>query len=223
MTPPFAHKDVLLFTFLASNILFSKIYVMQFRTTSSLRALLAIMFPFLSTMSPVRAVRRHHRNGRKSPAFLNTLWDRPSWGFHTRTKWYPKKKCKLNIKSLSSIDSVQLTQWGPRRHHSLKFCLHQRWCSLELGRSVVNEELHRDFIQARKEFWILCVVLAISWRPCDFVHCHRWVRVFLRGAKHHHDKTNLTKTNSIWQLCQRSMWGLETALEGKPVPKGKQH
>lgn len=44
-------------TFLASSILFSKMYVMQFLTTSSLRALLAITLPFLSTMSPVETDR----------------------------------------------------------------------------------------------------------------------------------------------------------------------
>lgn len=44
-------------TFLASSILFSKMYVMQFLTTSSLRALLAIMLPFLSTVSPVETGR----------------------------------------------------------------------------------------------------------------------------------------------------------------------
>lgn len=48
----FASTDVSL-TFLASSILFSKMYVMQFLTTSSLRALLAITLPFLSTISPV--------------------------------------------------------------------------------------------------------------------------------------------------------------------------
>lgn len=45
-------KSIIL-TFLASSILFSKMYVMQFLTTSSLRALLAITLPFLSTVSPV--------------------------------------------------------------------------------------------------------------------------------------------------------------------------
>lgn len=63
------------FTFLASNILFSKMYVMQFRTTSSLRALLAIMFPFLSTVSPVRTVRRHIHNCPKSQTVLNTHYE----------------------------------------------------------------------------------------------------------------------------------------------------
>lgn len=43
---------------------------MQFRTTSSLRALLAITFPFLSTMSPVRTMSRHIHNFSK-----HTVWD----------------------------------------------------------------------------------------------------------------------------------------------------
>lgn len=86
------------FTFLASNILFSKMYVMQFRTTSSLRALLAIMFPFLSTVSPVRTVRRHIHDCRKS----QTLWARAKWGIHIGSLWY-SKMTKLNIKTVSAL------------------------------------------------------------------------------------------------------------------------
>lgn len=68
------------FTFLASSILFSKMYVMQFLTTSSLRALLASTLPFLSTMSPVgrqRGDQRHiHHLVRDGGLITHTLRDR---------------------------------------------------------------------------------------------------------------------------------------------------
>lgn len=57
--------------------------------------------------------------------------------------------------------STHLTQWGPRRHHSLELRLNHRRCSLELGGSVVDEELHGDIVQPREGPLILCRVLAV--------------------------------------------------------------
>lgn len=55
----------------------------------------------------------------------------------------------------------QLTQWGPRRHHALELRLDHRRRSLELGGSVVDEELHHDFVQPREGLLSLCNVLAV--------------------------------------------------------------
>lgn len=73
-------------------------------------------------------------------------------------------KCfNLNITTGSSTlqTSAQLTQWGPRRHHSLELCLNHRRCGLQLGGGVVDEELHGDIVQPREELLILCGVLAV--------------------------------------------------------------
>lgn len=55
----------------------------------------------------------------------------------------------------------QLTQWGSRWHHALELHLDHGRCSLELGSSMVDEELHCNVIQHRKGLHILCSVLAV--------------------------------------------------------------
>ena len=67
-------------TFLASSILFSKMYVMQFLTTSRRRALLASTLPWRSTTSPVETEKGGQTGGHSSPAPplrtpLNPRWE----------------------------------------------------------------------------------------------------------------------------------------------------
>lgn len=69
---------------------------------------------------------------------------------------------KLHINTVSATQSSpQLTQWRPRWHHALELRLDHRRRSLELGGSVVDEELHRDIVQCREGRLILCGVLAV--------------------------------------------------------------
>lgn len=78
----------------------------------------------------------------------------------------------------------QLTQRGSRGHHALELCFDHGRRSLELGGSVVDEELHCNLVQHGEGCLILCSVLAVFWRSLDFVHRHCGVRVLLKEGKH---------------------------------------
>lgn len=136
-------------------------YVMQFLTTSSLLALLARTFPFLSIMSA-----RHQRN--KIPFRAQ--------GDHNNfcTNW--------TLARQALVTQLKLTQWRAGRHQALQFRFDQRWSSFKFGRCVIYKELHADFIQGR-EGGLRHTGLSTFSSSLYSVHGHRRVRVLLREER----------------------------------------
>lgn len=94
---------------------------------------------------------------------------------HQSTRWF---KTQRQLQRCG-----QLTQRGPRGHHALELRLDHWGRCLQLCDGVVDEELHGNLIQHREYPLVLRRVLAILWRPRDFVHRHGRIRVLLAGKK----------------------------------------